>query len=241
MVEARAKAPFRPSAGSTDVLLRELVAHLRENRTQLREEWARRITEAKLLTAMTPDEIFAEATAVYDDSDRLAFTIYQEQRIEVPLSQMSPHVLRAIVAIEDQRFYDHHGFDVYRIGSAALANFRHMRRVQGASTITQQLARQSFLTPDKTLRRKMQELILAGQIEQFISRICGFGKNCSIWPARISSCILRRSVLSGVRKLWRASCCVIVLPPCARRPRCRLRRNAAPMRMTSIPLCSKNR
>src|SRR5205809_5356601 len=67
MVEARAKAPFRPSAGSTDVLLRELVAHLRENRTQLREEWARRITEAKLLTAMSSDEVFAEATAVYDN------------------------------------------------------------------------------------------------------------------------------------------------------------------------------
>src|SRR5579863_5336081 len=50
----------------TSVLLRELVAHLRENRTQLREEWARRITEAQLLTAMTKDEIFAEATSVYD-------------------------------------------------------------------------------------------------------------------------------------------------------------------------------
>ena len=48
------------------VLLRELVAHLRQNRTQLREEWARLITEAKLLTAMSKDEIFAEATAVYD-------------------------------------------------------------------------------------------------------------------------------------------------------------------------------
>jgi rsbT co-antagonist protein RsbR len=48
-------------------LLRELVAHLRDNRTQLREEWARRITEAKLLTAMTKDEIFAEATSVYDN------------------------------------------------------------------------------------------------------------------------------------------------------------------------------
>lgn len=48
-------------------LLRELVAHLRQNRTQLREEWARRITEAKLLTAMSKDEIFAEATAVYDN------------------------------------------------------------------------------------------------------------------------------------------------------------------------------
>lgn len=51
----------------TAELLKELVAHLRQNRTQLREEWARRITEAKLLTAMSKDEIFAEATAVYDN------------------------------------------------------------------------------------------------------------------------------------------------------------------------------
>ena len=55
------------SSESTASLLRELVAHLRENRTQLREEWARRITEAKLLTAMTNEEIFAEATSVYDN------------------------------------------------------------------------------------------------------------------------------------------------------------------------------
>ena len=52
---------------STAARLRELVAHLRQNRTQLREEWARRITEARLLTAMSPEEIFAEATAVYDN------------------------------------------------------------------------------------------------------------------------------------------------------------------------------
>src|SRR5947207_7536768 len=80
----------------------------------------------------------AVATAVYDDADRHVFTIYQEQRIEVPLAAISPHMLRAIVAIEDQRFYDHHGFDLQRIGSAALANARHLRVVQGASTITQQ-------------------------------------------------------------------------------------------------------
>lgn len=55
-----------PSIEGTAVLLRELVSHLRQNRTQLREEWARRITEAQLLTAMSKDEIFAEATAVYD-------------------------------------------------------------------------------------------------------------------------------------------------------------------------------
>ena len=55
------------SADSTAVLLRELVAHLRQHRTDLREEWARRITQAKLLTAMSTEEIFAEATSVYDN------------------------------------------------------------------------------------------------------------------------------------------------------------------------------
>ncbi|HEV2341197.1 MAG TPA: STAS domain-containing protein [Candidatus Acidoferrales bacterium] len=55
------------AAQSTAELLRQLVSHLRQNRTQLREEWARRITEAKLLTAMTKEEIFAEATSVYDN------------------------------------------------------------------------------------------------------------------------------------------------------------------------------
>lgn len=59
--------PLQPTAESTAVLLRELVAHLRQGRTQLREEWARRITEAQLLTAMSREEIFAEATAVYDN------------------------------------------------------------------------------------------------------------------------------------------------------------------------------
>jgi rsbT co-antagonist protein RsbR len=58
---------LQPVTESTTALLRELVAHLRQNRTQLREEWARRITEAQLLTAMSKEEIFAEATAVYDN------------------------------------------------------------------------------------------------------------------------------------------------------------------------------
>ncbi len=52
---------------STSGLLRELVAHFRQNRTQLRDKWARRITEAKLLTALSHEEVFAEATAVYDN------------------------------------------------------------------------------------------------------------------------------------------------------------------------------
>ena len=111
-----------------------------------------------------------QATAVFDRSDRLAFTIFKEQRIEVPLAQMSPHLVKAIVAVEDQRFYDHRGFDLIRIASAVLANLRHADRAQGGSTITQQLARQSFLTPAKTYSRKLQELVLAARIERVYSK-----------------------------------------------------------------------
>src|SRR5262245_40564908 len=111
-----------------------------------------------------------QATAVFDRNDELAFTVYREQRMEVPLAEISPNLVKAIVAIEDQRFYDHHGFDLRRMASAAVANVRHRRRAQGGSTITQQLARQSFLTTDKTLRRKFQELILAARIERVYSK-----------------------------------------------------------------------
>ena len=105
----------------------------------------------------------AQATTLFDAADRPAFTIYKEQRIEVPLQKVSPHLVRALVAIEDQRFYDHRGVDTVRVLGAVLANLRQGRRAQGGSTITQQLARQSFLTPDKTFTRKLQEVFVAAQ------------------------------------------------------------------------------
>jgi penicillin-binding protein 1A len=111
-----------------------------------------------------------QATSVYDRRDQLAFTIFREQRIEVPLSHISPNLTRAMIATEDQRFFEHHGFDLLRIASAAVANIRHGRVAQGGSTITQQLARQSFLGPEKTFRRKFQELLLARRIEQLFTK-----------------------------------------------------------------------
>ena len=107
-----------------------------------------------------------QATAVFDRNDQLAFTIFKEQRIDVPLREVSPNLTNAVLAIEDQRFYRHRGFDLVRMGAALLANIQSGRLAQGGSTITQQLARQSFLTPDKTYRRKVQELILAARIER---------------------------------------------------------------------------
>ncbi|MGE3842466.1 MAG: penicillin-binding protein 1A [Vicinamibacterales bacterium] len=112
----------------------------------------------------------AQATTLYDINGRVVFTIFREQRIEVPLKQVSPHLVRAVLAIEDQRFYDHGGIDVIRVAAAALANLRSGRRAQGGSTITQQLARQSFLNRDKTFRRKLKEVVLAAQIERAFSK-----------------------------------------------------------------------
>jgi 1A family penicillin-binding protein len=107
----------------------------------------------------------ARSSVFYDIKGRPAFTIFKEQRLEVPLDQMSPHLRKATLAIEDQRFYDHRGVDVIRVVGAALANFRLGSRAQGGSTITQQLARMSFLSTDKTYTRKAQEVLLAALIE----------------------------------------------------------------------------
>jgi len=105
------------------------------------------------------------ATTIHDASGKPVFTIYKERRIEVPLQEVSPHVVHAVVAIEDQRFYDHHGIDVWRIGGAVLANLTPGEGWQGGSTITQQLARKTFLTDERTLRRKLKEIYLALRIE----------------------------------------------------------------------------
>jgi 1A family penicillin-binding protein len=111
-----------------------------------------------------------QATIVLDQDDQPAFTIYKEHRIEIPLGEISPHLVQAIVAIEDQRFYQHQGFDLIRMAAAAFADIRHGSAAQGGSTITQQLARQSFLTNEKTIRRKVQELIVARRIERMYSK-----------------------------------------------------------------------
>ncbi len=111
-----------------------------------------------------------QATTLFDRADNPAFTIFKEQRIEIPLARVSPHLVNAILAVEDQRFYDHNGIDVVRVAGAALSNLREGRRAQGGSTITQQLARQSFLTTEKTYRRKLTEIVVAARLEGQFSK-----------------------------------------------------------------------
>src|SRR5688572_21350598 len=108
----------------------------------------------------------AQATTVFDANGATAFTIFKEQRIEVPLSGVSPHLISALVAIEDQRFFDHGGVDVIRVAGAAWKNVREGWGTQGASTLTQQLARQSLVTREKTVTRKLTEIVVAARLEE---------------------------------------------------------------------------
>jgi len=128
-------------------------------------------------TAQLPDSqavqavgTMPHATTIVDVKGRHAFTIFQEQRLPVPLSRISPHLVGAIIAVEDQRFYRHGGFDVIRVLGAGWNNVLEGRAEQGGSTITQQLARLSFLTSEKTLRRKLQEVILATRLERAFTK-----------------------------------------------------------------------
>ncbi len=88
----------------------------------------------------------------------------------MPLKEMPAYVPKAFVAIEDRRFYEHYGVDPFGIGRAALANILHRGVAQGGSTITQQLAKNLFLTQERTITRKLQEAILALWLERKFSK-----------------------------------------------------------------------
>lgn len=84
----------------------------------------------------------------------------------VGLHEMSPYIPQAVVAIEDRRFYEHVGIDVIGLGRAMIQNVIEGRVAQGGSTLTQQLAKNLFLTPDRTIERKVQEVMLALWLER---------------------------------------------------------------------------
>ncbi len=90
--------------------------------------------------------------------------------VRLTLDEMSPHIPEAVIAIEDRRFYWHPGLDPVGLVRAAIANIRAGRIVQGGSTITQQLAKNLFLKPDRTFARKIQEVVLAAWLEAKLSK-----------------------------------------------------------------------
>ena len=107
-----------------------------------------------------------EASKVYSSSGELIAEYYLERRTFIPFYKIPDHVKKAFIAIEDERFYKHHGIDFIGILRALYYDIRAGRIVQGGSTITQQLAKLLFLKPERSLTRKIKEAALSIQIEK---------------------------------------------------------------------------
>ena len=106
------------------------------------------------------------ATTIYDKNNNVVDVLEAESRDAVKLEDVSPYVKEAFLAIEDKKFYSHHGLHFKGIIRAVLTNFLKGKATQGGSSITQQLAKNAFLTPERTFSRKVKEAILAYQIER---------------------------------------------------------------------------
>ena len=118
---------------------------------------------------MSDPEISLTST-FYDYRGEVITTRFEQNRFDVPLSEMPDYLPQAFIAIEDHRFYDHFGLDVQGLARALFRNLRAGRIVEGGSTITQQLAKNLFLTHEKTLKRKLQEALLTLQLERKYSK-----------------------------------------------------------------------
>lgn len=113
----------------------------------------------------------AASSQIYDVHGNLITTVHAtENRLPVKLSQVPKDLQNAFIATEDNRFYSHHGVDPIGIMRAIWVNIAHDGVVEGGSTITQQLARNAFLTQDRTLKRKIMEAMLAIRIEQYYTK-----------------------------------------------------------------------
>jgi penicillin-binding protein 1A len=111
-------------------------------------------------------EQMESASVIVDRNDKIFGQIYVENRETIPYDQIPRNLVNAVVAVEDAKFYQHRGYVLSGILRAALKNFAAGHVRQGASTITQQLARNSFALKERTFRRKLLEIYLAKRIEE---------------------------------------------------------------------------
>ena len=111
-----------------------------------------------------------EGTKVYADDDNLIGKFKVEKGIHTPLEQIPEHLIRAVISVEDSRFWVHKGIDYIAILRALLKDILAGRIKEGGSTITQQLAKIVFLTPERTIIRKLKEVILAFRLERNLTK-----------------------------------------------------------------------
>jgi penicillin-binding protein 1A len=110
------------------------------------------------------------ATDIYSSDGQLIGEFGTERRRLIPYEEVPPHVRNAFIAVEDKRFFEHKGLDLKRIVGALLKNIKEGEIVQGGSTITQQVVKNLVLSPERSIRRKIKEAILAYRMEKNLSK-----------------------------------------------------------------------
>lgn len=121
------------------------------------------------VTAITHEKP-ALTSRIYSRDGKLIGTLFQENRTWVPLAKISPNLKKAVIAVEDKRFYEHHGVDLPGVMRAAVRNFRGGSTGEGASTITMQLVRNVLNQRETTYTRKIREALLAWELEKTTSK-----------------------------------------------------------------------
>ncbi|MGC9141445.1 MAG: penicillin-binding protein 1A [Caldimicrobium sp.] len=111
-----------------------------------------------------------QSNLIFDHNEKIIGFLGKERRIFVPLNKIPPHVVKAFIAAEDANFYKHKGIDFYGLLRALFKNLTSGRIVQGGSTITQQVVKSLLLSSERTLSRKIKEMILAWQIEKNLTK-----------------------------------------------------------------------
>jgi membrane carboxypeptidase/penicillin-binding protein len=119
---------------------------------------------------LTQLERMEAASIIYDRHGKELGKIFIQNRNPISLDRISPSMVKAVIAAEDNKFFQHHGVDYVGVLRAAMANYRRGKISQGASTVTQQLARNSFELKERTYQRKLVEMFLARRIEQNFSK-----------------------------------------------------------------------
>jgi 1A family penicillin-binding protein len=124
---------------------------------------------AVVLTPL-PAPRMPEATEILDTSGARVANLFTENRVEVAVTDMPDYLLNAVVAVEDDRFYSHKGIDPLGMARALVRNIEARQVVQGGSTLTQQLAKNMYLSPERTLTRKFWEAVLTLKLERSYSK-----------------------------------------------------------------------
>lgn len=127
----------------------------------------RNLPDVRVLRNYVP----SETSYIYDINGTLLYSLHDEANREViDLDEMSPHLKRAVLAVEDSYFYSHNGINPSSVGRAVLANVEAGSTVEGGSTVTMQLVKNLFLTPERAVSRKVAEAVLALRLEQIFSK-----------------------------------------------------------------------